>query len=525
MHRTAKALLLLVAVLAWSCSRPAQQSGQTAAGPAPSSGPAAPSAPAASSGQASETAAPPSPPAYESALPEDLRVLVDRNFTGDFNEMVKRRIIRIGAPFNRTFYFIDNGVQRGLTYEYLSLFEEQLNRKLNTGNLAVHVIVLPMARDDLIPQLEAGKIDMVVAQMTVTPERQKLVAFSMPTRSDVNEVLVTGPGAPSVRSFDDLKGAQVLVRKSSSYYASLEEYNRKARAEGRPQIRIKAAPENLEDDDLLEMVNAGLIPATVVDNYLADFWKQVFTSLAVHDDLTLRTGGNLAVAFRKDSPQLEAVLNRFIAANGLNTAFGRILNKRYLQNTTYVKDASSEAERKKFQAMADIFRKYGEEYRFDYLLMAAQGYQESRLNQDAKSHVGAIGVMQLMPKTGQSQGVGDIRQVDPNIHAGVKYMRFMRDRYYEGQPMSDLDKGLFTFASYNAGAGKIDQLRKEAAKRGLNPNVWFGNVERVASERIGRETVTYVSNIYKYYIAYKLITEQRRLKREEKTALTGPAPP
>ena len=144
--------------------------------------------------------------------------------------------------------------------------------------------------------------------------------------------------------------------------------------------------------------------------------------------------------------------------------------------------------------------------------MAAQGYQESTLDQNAKSPVGAIGVMQVMPATGKELKVGDITQIEPNIHAGVKYMRFMMDKYYEDEPMDPLNKGLMTFASYNAGPGRIRQLRREAAKRGLDPNVWFGNVEHVASERIGRETVTYVSNIYKYYVAYKLVSEQTQAR-------------
>jgi membrane-bound lytic murein transglycosylase MltF len=169
-----------------------------------------------------------------------------------------------------------------------------------------------------------------------------------------------------------------------------------------------------------------------------------------------------------------------------------------------VKNATSEKERKKFLALLDLFKTYGDRYKFDYLLMAAQGYQESRLEQNAKSHVGAIGVMQLMPQTGKEQNVGDIRKVEPNVHAGVKYMRFIRNQYFENEPMDDLNKGLFTFAAYNAGPGRIRQLRRETAARGLDPNVWFGNVERLASERIGRETVTYVSNIYKYYLAYRL---------------------
>jgi membrane-bound lytic murein transglycosylase MltF len=155
--------------------------------------------------------------------------------------------------------------------------------------------------------------------------------------------------------------------------------------------------------------------------------------------------------------------------------------------------------------------------------MAAQGYQESQLNQDAKSQVGAIGIMQVMPATGKELKVGDIHEVDPNIHAGVKYMRFMIDQYYKDEPMTPLNKGLFTFASYNAGPGRVRQLRREAEKRGLDPNVWFGNVEQVASQRIGRETVTYVSNIYKYYVAYKLVMEDRARREAAKASVrTGP---
>jgi membrane-bound lytic murein transglycosylase MltF len=453
------------------------------------------------------------------ALPEELRRLADRTFTGDLDAMVKRRIIRAGVPFNRTFYFIDKGQPRGLSYEYLMMFEDKVNQQFKTGNARVHVLLLPMSHDALLPALAAGKLDVVVAQLTDTPERRKLVDFSNPTRKNVNEVVVTGPGSPAIASLDDLSGKRVFVRKSSSYYASLQALNEKFKAEHKPPVKVDAAPESLEDDDLLEMINAGLVPAIVVDDYLAQYWKQVFPHLDIHENIKLRSDGNLAVAFRKNSPQFSQEVNGFLADNSLNSVTGRVISRKYLQNTQYVTDAASQDERNKFLEMVNLFRKYGDSYKFDYLLMAAQGYQESRLNQNAKSHVGAIGVMQLVPATGAEQKVGDIRQIDPNIHAGVKYMRYIRDRYFEKEPMTDLDKGLFTFAAYNAGAGRIRQLRQEAAARGLNPNVWFGNVERIASERIGRETVTYVANIYKYYIAYRLIMAEQQRRNADKAAL------
>jgi membrane-bound lytic murein transglycosylase MltF len=155
----------------------------------------------------------------------------------------------------------------------------------------------------------------------------------------------------------------------------------------------------------------------------------------------------------------------------------------------------------------------------DYVLMAAQGYQESGLDQSAKSHVGAIGVMQVMPATGKDLAVGDIRQVEPNVHAGVKYFRFMMDEFYKDEPMDEINKGLMTLASYNAGPGRIRQLRAETARRGLDPNIWFGNVERVVSERVGRETVQYVSNIYKYYVAYRLVLARNEARGRAKEAV------
>ncbi len=151
--------------------------------------------------------------------------------------------------------------------------------------------------------------------------------------------------------------------------------------------------------------------------------------------------------------------------------------------------------------------------------MAAQGYQESTLDHSVRSPVGAIGVMQVMPATGKELKVGDISKVEPNIHAGVKYVRFMMDQYFKDEPMDNLNKALMTFAAYNAGPGRVRQLRREAEKRGLDPNVWFGNVERIASERIGRETVTYVSNIYKYYVTYRLLTEQQARRDAAKAAV------
>ena len=344
--------------------------------------------------------------------------------------------------------------------------------------------------------------------VTVRPELEKLVLFSEPTRTNVNQVVVTGPGAPAITTADDLAGQEVFVRRTSPYFETLTKLNEDLTKRGKPAIIIEEAPDALEDDDMLEMVNAGLAPITVADDYLANFWKQIFTDLTVHTNVALRSGGVLALAFRKESPKLRDAANIWIRKHGKGDGFRNVLEQRYLQNVKFAKNAAAAGERRKLADVVALFKKYGAQYNLDYLLMAAQGYQESTLDQNIKSPVGAIGVMQVMPPTGKELNVGDISQLEPNIHAGVKYMRFMMDQYYKDEPMDPLNKGLMTFASYNAGPGRVRQLRREAAQRGLDPNVWFGNVERVASERIGRETVTYVSNIYKYYVTYRLIAAQ-----------------
>jgi len=435
-------------------------------------------------------------------------------WTGDFDGMSERRLVRVLTVYSKTLYFIDKGTPRGTAYDQGKLLEDFVNKSAGTGQLKINVQFVPMSRDELIPALLEGRGDIIMADMTVTPERKQRVDFTAPWIDGVDEIVVTSPGGPPVESTDDLAGKDVFVRESSSYFQSLTKLNERFKQEGKPLVTITPAPEELEDEDLLEMANADLVKVLVVDNHKAWFWQRVWPRLKLHPTVGVRTGGEIAWAIRKDSPKLLQTLNRFMGENGPDSLNSRMLFRRYLLNTQYVKN--SQAADARFRKVVAMFRKYGSRYNLDWMLMAAQGYQESRLDQSARSQVGAIGVMQVMPDTGKDLKVGDITQIDPNIHAGIKYIRFMIDQQFAGEPMTDLDKGLFAFAAYNAGPGRIRQLRREAAAKGLDPNVWFNNVERIAAERIGRETVTYVSNIYKYYVAYLLVQGEYMQRRELK---------
>ncbi len=438
---------------------------------------------------------------------------VARPWTGDFDGMVERRRLRILAPYSRTLYMVDKGAQYGIAQEFAVLLEQTLNKQLKTRNAnRLYVVVIPTSRDALYDALVQGRGDIVVAGITVTPEREKLVDFTIPTKENVREIVVTGPGAPSLATLDDLAGQEVTVREGSIQLESLAKLNESLKRNGKPSVRVRTVPTLLEDEDILEMVNAGLVKITVVNDFYAEFWQQILPDITPHPDIVLRDDGALAWAVRKDSPKLLAALDPIVKANREGTLFGNTVLRRYLKDTKMVKNATSEAQVRKFNELVALFRKYGDKYDVDYLLMMAQGYQESKLDQSVKSKVGAVGVMQVMPATGKELNVGDITKLEPNIEAGVKYMRFMVDQYFQDEPMDQLNKVLFAFASYNAGPNRVQRLRKDAAARGLDPNVWFNNVERVAAEKVGRETVTYVSNIYKYYIAYTLVIEEQAEK-------------
>jgi membrane-bound lytic murein transglycosylase MltF len=468
--------------------------------------------------------APADAPTGRSSVSPKFLESVSRKWTGDLDGMIERRVIRALVVYSKTYYFVDKGAQRGASYDALRLFEDELNKELRKKkilkhkNLRVQMVFIPVPRGDLIPALLEGRGDIAAAGLTVTPEREKLVDFSDPFLAGVDEIVVTGPATPPIATLDELSGREVFVRKSSSYYEHLQGLNAKFAASGKAPVKLKLAPESLEDEDLLEMLNAGLVGLVVVDKPLADFWTKVLPNITARPDLAVNTGGEIAWMFRENSPQLQKAVDEFVKRHGASDPTRAEILRKYLKSMKFVKDATTSEEMRKFQAAVDFFKKYGDQYKIDYLLMMAQGYQESRLDQNVKSRVGAVGVMQVMPKTGEQLKVGDIRQLEPNIRAGVKYIALMRSDYFDDPAIDELNQDLFSFAAYNAGPGRVAGLRKVAAQRGLNPNVWFGNVELIAAEKIGQETVTYVGNIFKYYVAYQLVMETQAARSTAKGA-------
>ena len=451
------------------------------------------------------------------AKPQRQLSLQNEPWTGDFDRMLERRVIRVLAPYSRTLYYVDKARERGITAELVREFESYVNKRYakQLGNRPLTVFLIPTTRERLLPGLAEGRGDIAAGNLTATEERLKLVDFAAPAdRKPVRELIVTGPASPSLATLDDLSGKTVHVRKTSSYYESVAALNARLKADGKAPLKVVELPDALEDEDALEMLAAGLLALAVVDDWKARLWAQILPKIKVREDLVLRAEGHTGWAFRKDSPKLAGVLNDFYRGVLKKQ---RLIESRLANNEKRVKrirNNTAGAEWKRFEATVRLFEKYGARYHFDPLMLTAQGYQESRLRQDARSHVGAIGVMQIMPDTGKDLRVGDIHQIEPNIHGGAKYMDQLMTRYFPDANFSDQDRTLFAFASYNAGPGAISRMRKDAAKRGLDPDKWFDNVEVVVARRIGLETTTYVRNIFKYYVAYKLALDAQEAARK-----------
>ncbi|WP_420404964.1 transglycosylase SLT domain-containing protein [Nisaea sp.] len=438
---------------------------------------------------------------------------------GDLAEILERGFVRV-ATANSPMYFRADGVtEGGIAVEFQHILESYLNKeyKKQRKRRSYAVVLMPMARDKIIPAVLNGIADIAIANLTITPERRKEVAFTIPTRKGVRELVVSGPAGRNIGSFDDLAGTPIHVRRSSSYHEHLLALNAERKSAGEPEIEVREIDSNLEDFDVLELVNSGVIAATVVDDHKVEIYAEILENLRVHEDLSVHEGGQIAWALRPDNPDLLASMNKFAKTVRKGSLTGNILINRFFNKNSLVQNIGSENSVRRFAETVDIIRNYSGQYEFDWLMITAQGFQESRLDQSKKSHVGAIGIMQVMPQTAKDPVVGipNIDVADANVHAGVKYLRHLHDHYFDEPDISELDRVLLSFAAYNAGPGNISKARRRATKMGLDPNKWFDNVEIATARTVSREPVIYVRNIYKYYVSYKFLQHSFQTKARD----------
>ena len=449
-----------------------------------------------------------------------------RPWHGDLDGIRSERfgLIRLLTVLEPMHYSVDGRKQGGATYEGAREFEKFLNQRLGITRREdrVHVVILPVRRDQLFPFLSEGRGDIAAANLTVTDERLREVDFSRPFADDAYEIVVTGPGGEPIPTVRDLAGRSVFVRASSSYRQSLERISEEFAADGLPGIEIVELPELLDDGAILELVNDGDIPATVVDSHVARFWAQLFGNLRLHDDARTREKAHIAFAVQKNAPRLRSHLDAFVATHGKGTLLGNMMIRRYYQDTTWQESVSRYETQRQLDKYRPIFEASAERYDLDWRRLAAQAWQESGFDQDRRSPRGAIGLMQLMPATAREMGFADVSSAESNVEAGAKYMRHVIDTYFsevEQNPGLDSESAhehayALALAAYNAGPARISRLQRQAASRGLDPKRWFEGVDALVSREVGREPVDYVDNVFVYSVRIQLL-EHLRLQRQE----------
>ena len=271
-------------------------------------------------------------------------------WTGDLDGMIARRVIRVLTVYSKTFYFMDKGVQRGTTYDIFQLFETDLNKKLAKsktlkqkayqGAGGVHS---GPSRATCCRRWSPAR---VISRRPTSPFPKSAKGWlTFPRRCIATSASWWCPDPPRRRcpAWTIWRGRRSSFARPPVITTSLVALNRRFAAEKKPAVIIKEVPETLEDEDLIEMVNAGLIPLIVVDKHKADFWKRIFPKITVHDGVAVRSGGDIAWAIRKGSPQLKAALDDFATRHNARTAEVNRILTRYLKNTKYVKDAASKS--------------------------------------------------------------------------------------------------------------------------------------------------------------------------------------
>lgn len=446
---------------------------------------------------------------------------VTKPWQGDLQGMIKRHSIRVQVVYNPPYFFFDKGRPQGLTYEMLRQFEKYINTRYRPEKIKTAMIFLSTSPDRLLPDLLAGRGDIAAANLTITPKRREEVDFSDPFLSEVSQIVVTGPGERKLSDLDSLAGRKVYVRGASGYTTTLRRLNAIFARRGKPPVRVVRIDKNLEDRDVLDMVNAGLIPMTIVDNYEAELWARVFRHITLYPDIAVKTGGKIGWAVRKDNPHLLAEINAFMKTHKQGTRMGNILIDKYLKHANYVQDALTANAVTRFDKTFRLVKEYARRYHLDWIFVMALAFQESKLDQHRRGPLGGIGIMQVKPSIAALPAihVGHISKLENNIHAGTKYLRYVIQKFFADKRIDRLNKILFACAAYNAGPTEISALRKKAAAAGVDPNRWFGNVEVVAAEDIGSITVQYVRNIYKYAVAYSLYVKQLKQREQSKRSL------
>jgi membrane-bound lytic murein transglycosylase MltF len=435
---------------------------------------------------------------------------------GDLDGMLNRGRLRVLLPFSRTFFFRENGQNLGLSAEILKRYERFLNDQVILGDKKMEVIFLPTPQERLLEELLAGKGDVIAADIIPQPAQEQQITTISPVALEIQEILVTGPHASQFKSIFNLSGQTITLRKNSPYTASLQKLNNTLTSIGKEPVTLQFAAPFLQDEDLLEMTGVGLLPMTIIDNHVGEFWSDILYGVNLHKKIALRTAKELTWVIRADNHLLDESIRYFKENSYLPQDALQILIEYYRHRGNTLKNNLEPAALARYQRMLPLFEKYGKKYHFPPQLLAALAFQQSGID-PAFGKNGAVGVMGLDPSATLQEGLETklkkMRKTAYNIQTAARYLRFLADHYFSSSNVEELDRNLMAVAAYQASPEQVIAARKKAALDGFNPDLWFNHTEvALLSGELEEEKDTAQStrNIYKYFTVYENFSVQNK---------------
>ena len=417
----------------------------------------------------------------------------------DLAEIRRSGVLRVLVNQSRNSSGEIKGEPIGVELVRLRAFEHHLNRDANKRQIRLKII--PRAKDQLLAALQRGEGDLVAPGELLETIGMRQVGRSRAVVGDVPLVLVTRQGANRLQRLEQLSGRSIALPAGSAAGPALNTLNRKLIAGGKAPVVIEWVDATLAVEDVLEMVQAGIFLATAVEQTIAERWAKVMPKLRVETRLKLAEPSDMHWFMRKEASMLRATANRFLegykAPANQDAAFERVYRRLYR-----VQQPLDRTGRLRLEKVRSTLQRHASEQDFDWLNLAALAFKESTLNPAARGASGATGLMQVTPATAQSMGVKNFQQLDGNVLASARYLANIRRKFFSSPRLNERERMAFVLAGYNLGPQRVQGMRAEARRRGLNPDQWFFQVERIAMETMGMGVVSYVNSVNKYYLAY-----------------------
>ena len=418
----------------------------------------------------------------------------------DLAQIRSSRVLRVLVNQSRNSSGEVQGQSIGVEYHRLRAFEQYLNGHARDGQ-EISLKIIPKAKEQLLGALQRGEGDLVAPGELLDPHSGHGVSTSEPIASDVPLLLVGIKGERRYTRLEQLSGKTLTLATGSAAAGAIDQINQKLALRKLPPVLIEWVDPSLAVEDVLEMVQAGIFHLTIVEQPIAERWGKILPKLRFDRQVLVSEPGEQYWFVRRDASMLRASIDRFLktyrAPSDQDAAFLRIYRRLYK-----VRNPLARVTRQRLEKLRPVLQKHAREQGMDWLNLAALAFKESALQPSARSGGGPTGLMQITPSAAQRVGVNNIQSLDSNVQAGAKYLTLIRRKFFASPKLNERERMAFVLAAYNMGPERVQGMRAEARRRGLNPDQWFFQVERIAMEQVGMGAVSYVNSVNKYYLAF-----------------------